>query len=169
MLNKLISLYYKYKYKKLIDKRVAIASGAFIHHGATFIIRENKSAAIEIHEGVYIGRNANIHTNSRIIIGRDCVLSDYVYISTLSHGLDPAAGRIMSQPDTDKGEVVLGENVFLGFGAKILPDIRLGDWTVVGAGSVVTKSFPDGYVMIAGNPARVIKRYDHQAKQWIKP
>lgn len=168
MLSKIISLFYKYKYKKLIDKRVAISTGVFIHHGANFIIRENKSATIEIHDGVYIGRNANIHTNSKIIIGRNCVLSDYVYISTLSHGLDPSAGRIMSQPDTDKGEVILGENVFLGFGAKILPNIRLGDWTIVGAGSVVTKSFPDGYIMIAGNPAKVIKNYNHEEKQWVK-
>lgn len=168
MLNKIFNLYYKCKYKFLIDKRVFIAINAFVHHGATFIIRENQFAAIEIQQGVYIGRHANIHTNSKVTIGRDSVLSDYVYISTLSHGLNPAAGRIMSQSDIDKGEVVLGCNVFLGFGTKVLPGVRLGDWTIVGAGSVVTKSFTEGYVMIAGNPAKIIKYYDPQLSEWVK-
>ena len=41
--------------------------------------------------------------------------------------------------------------------AVLLPGTTLGDHTVVGAGAVVTKSFPDGYVVIAGNPAKVIR------------
>jgi maltose O-acetyltransferase len=73
----------------------------------------------------------------------------------------------MSQEDQDKGPVILGDNVFIGFAAKILPNVKLGEWTIVGAGSVVTKSYPDGFVMIAGNPAKVIKRYDHDNKNWI--
>ncbi|EPF16013.1 Putative acetyltransferase SACOL2570 [Cedecea davisae] len=168
MLNKIISLFYKIKYKWLIDKRVIIHPTAFIHHGATFIVRDNFQATIQVNENVYVGRNANIHTNSYIIIGRDSVISDYVYISTLAHGINPSAGPILTQPDSDKGAVVLGDNVFLGFGTKILPNIQLGDWTIVGAGSVVTKSYPEGYVMIAGNPAKIIKRYDPDMNEWIK-
>lgn len=168
MLNRIVSWYYKIKYKFWIDRRVNIDPSAYVHHGATFIIRDNLTAVIEINAGVYIGRNANIHTNSKIIIGRDSVLSDYVYISTLAHGIQPSAGCILSQPDIDKGEVVLGENVFLGMGVKVLPGIELGNWTIAGAGAVVTKSFSEGYVMIAGNPARVIKRYDKITETWIK-
>ena len=41
--------------------------------------------------------------------------------------------------------------------AVILPDVVLGDFTIVGAGAIVTHSFPDGYCIIAGNPANVIK------------
>lgn len=168
MINKIISLYYKLKYRKFTDHRVIISENSYIHHGATFIVRDNDAARIEILDGVYIGRNANIHTNSKIKIGRDAVLSDYIYISTLAHGIDPSAGRIMSQQDIDKGEVLLGNNVFLGFGVKILPNIHLGDWTIVGAGSVVTKSFSEGYVIIAGNPAKIVKRYNHDTKTWVK-
>ena len=45
-------------------------------------------------------------------------------------------------------------------GAKILPEVELGDFTIVGAGSVVTKSFPEGYCVIAGNPAKLIRKLD---------
>ena len=44
----------------------------------------------------------------------------------------------------------------------ILPNVTLGDFTIVGAGSVVTKSFPEGYCVIAGNPAKIIKQLDKE-------
>lgn len=79
MFSRIKSLFYKIKYLYFLDRRVKIDKTAFIHHGATFIIRENTSAVIEIDSGVYIGRYANIHTNSKIKIGQNSVLSDYVF------------------------------------------------------------------------------------------
>lgn len=165
MFGKLINLYYKLKYSRL-DKRVVISKTAFIHHAGTFILSDNKNATIQIHDNVYVGRFCNIHTGSKISIGANSVLSDYVYLSTLSHGLDPLKGQIMQQSSFDKGSIILGENVFLGFGVKVMPNIELGDWCIVGAGSVVTKSFPE-YSMIAGNPAKLIKKYDLNLNKWI--
>ena len=59
-------------------------------------------------------------------------------------------------------EVRIGDYSWLGMGVIILPGVELGKRTIVGAGSVVTKSFPDGYCVIAGNPARLIKRLDKE-------
>jgi len=54
----------------------------------------------------------------------------------------------------------IGAYSWIGMNSIILPDVELGDFTVVGAGSVVSKSFPEGYSVIAGNPARKIRSLD---------
>jgi acetyltransferase-like isoleucine patch superfamily enzyme len=56
--------------------------------------------------------------------------------------------------------VKIGAHGWIGMNSMILPGVNLGDFTIVGAGSVVTKSFPEGHCVIAGNPARVIKHLD---------
>lgn len=58
------------------------------------------------------------------------------------------------------GRVKIGNDCFIGIKSVLLPGVELGDRTIVGAGSVVTKSFPDGNVVIAGNPARVLCTVD---------
>jgi acetyltransferase-like isoleucine patch superfamily enzyme len=58
------------------------------------------------------------------------------------------------------GRVTIGSYCWLAMNSVVLPGVTLGDFTMVGAGAVVTKSFPDGYVVIAGNPARVIRQLD---------
>ena len=54
------------------------------------------------------------------------------------------------------GRITIGDSCFIGVHSILLPGVELGNHTLVGAGSVVTKSFPDGNVVIAGNPARPI-------------
>lgn len=56
--------------------------------------------------------------------------------------------------------VKIGKYCWLGVGVVVLPGVILGDFTIVGAGAVVTRSFPEGYCIIAGNPARRIKELD---------
>ena len=58
------------------------------------------------------------------------------------------------------GEVRIGRYCWIGINSSILPGAHLGDFTVVGAGSVVNKPFPEGYCVIAGSPARVIRQLD---------
>lgn len=58
------------------------------------------------------------------------------------------------------GRIKIGNSCFIGIKSILLPGVELGDYTIVGAGSVVTKSFPDGNVVICGNPARVICTVD---------
>ena len=59
------------------------------------------------------------------------------------------------------GKVEIGQYCWIGMNAMILPNVKLGAiFTIIGAGSVVTRSFVDGYNVIAGSPARVMKRLD---------
>ncbi len=58
------------------------------------------------------------------------------------------------------GTVIIGNYCWLGMNSMILPNVTLGDHTIVAAGAVVTKSFPNGYCVLAGNPAKIIKDID---------
>ncbi len=121
---------------------------------------------IQIGNNVYIGRNAYLVACDQIIIGDGCVLSEHIYITDLNHGFDPHGGPIMKQAIQSKGPVQLGANCFLGYRTTVVPGVTLGEWCIVGANSVVTRSFP-AYSMIAGAPAKVIKIYSQQLQRWV--
>ena len=86
-----------------------------------------------------------------IIIGRDVYIANNVGLITENH--DP--GNLdLHLPGRD---VVIGDRCWIGMNSVLLPGVVLGEGTVVGAGAVVTKPFPRGHCVIAGNPARVIR------------
>ncbi|MFM7012631.1 MAG: acyltransferase [Betaproteobacteria bacterium] len=94
----------------------------------------------------------------KIQIGQGSYIAPNVGIITANH--DPS--------DLDRhlpaGNVTIGENCWIGMNSVLLPGITLGPRTIVGAGSVVTKSFTEGYCVVAGNPARLIKFIDVREK-----
>lgn len=63
----------------------------------------------------------------------------------------------------------LGRHCWVGMNAVILPGVELGDYTVVGAGAIVTRSFPEGHCVLAGNPARVVRRLDPDGTSAARP
>lgn len=148
-----------------VGKNVTIGRGSVI-----FPIRnvsgQEFNAHIEIGDLVYIGHQTQLHSVGHMKIGRGSVLSDYVYLSDVAHGLSPVKGPIMQQPLESKGAVIIGENCFIGYGVAILPGVQLGNSCVVSARAVVTKSFP-AYTMLAGSPARIIKKFDFSTEEWV--
>jgi len=115
---------------------------------------------------VYIGRYCYITCCRSITIEDDCVLSEHVYITDLSHGFDPEGGPILEQRLTSRGPVRIGRGTFVGYRACIMDGVALGSHCVVGANAVVTESFPEGS-MVAGCPARRIRYYCASNKQWV--
>jgi maltose O-acetyltransferase len=91
-----------------------------------------------------------------IVIGDDVQIGPHVQLLTPTHPVEPG-------PRRDKWEaarpVAIGDNVWLGGGAIVLPGVTIGDDTVVGAGAVVTRDLPPGVVAM-GNPARVVRRVE---------
>lgn len=87
------------------------------------------------------------------------VIGDYTQIGPsvgiISSNHDPADNRAAI-----KKTIRIGAYCWLGMHSVILPGVQLGDFTVVGAGAIVTKSFPDGHVVLGGNPARPIRQLD---------
>ncbi len=121
---------------------------------------------IEIGDGVYIGRSFFATSIRGISIGDLCVLSDHVYITDALHGAHPDKGPIMQQPLESKNPVRIGRSCFLGYRCAVMPGVILGEHCVVGVNSVVTRSFP-AYSMIAGAPARLVKRFDLETREWV--
>jgi maltose O-acetyltransferase len=94
-----------------------------------------------------------------ITIGDDVQMGPNVQLLTPTHPVEPG-------PRRDKWEaaqpITIGDNVWLGGGAIVLPGVTIGENTVVGAGSVVTRDLPANVVAV-GNPARVIRSLDADA------
>lgn len=91
-----------------------------------------------------------------ITIGEHCYFGPNVGLYTPVHPLD----HVQRDADVEMGKpITIGNSAWLGGRVTILPGVTLGNNVVVGAGSVVTKSFGDN-VVIAGNPARIIKTID---------
>jgi acetyltransferase-like isoleucine patch superfamily enzyme len=122
---------------------------------------------IKIGDGVYIGRHAYFAAIDSIEIENGCVLSEYVYITDHAHGFHPESGPIMKQQLESKGPVHIGRNCFLGFRTSIMPGVTLGEHCVVGANSVVTRSFP-AYSMVAGCPAVLMKIFSVETGAWVR-
>lgn len=114
--------------------------------------------SIVIGDGCSIGDGAHITAVNRIELGKNVLTGKYVLITDNSHGgadqsmLSVAPNR---RPVVSKGPVIIGDNVWIGEKASILPGVRIGDGVIIGAGAVVTKDVPAGH-MAVGVPARVI-------------
>ena len=85
-------------------------------------------------------------------IGKDVAIGPGVKIVTKNHNLQDVWGYQERKP------VHIGDYCWIGANAVILPGVTLGPRTVVGAGAIVTKSFSEGYCVIVGNPAKIMKR-----------
>lgn len=108
---------------------------------------------------IHIGKNFYANFNCVILdvcevnIGDNCMFAPGVHIYTATHPLDPTkrnSGKEFGKP------VSIGNNVWIGGGAIINPGVRIGDNAVIASGAVVTKDVDD-YMVVGGNPAKVIK------------
>jgi len=111
---------------------------------------------ITIGHGTNIGRYATIGALSSVVIGNDCLLSFGVTILDHDHEFNKIDTPPIKSGLTKPKDVVIEDDCFIGAHAFILKGVCLGKHCIVGANSVVTKSFPD-YSIIAGNPADLIR------------
>ena len=92
------------------------------------------------------------------------LVASNVFISDYNHGiLKPESSYINNELVLKK--IFISDDVWIGQGSYILPGVNIGKYSIIGAGSVVTKDIPD-YCMAVGNPAKIIKKYDTLSKQW---
>jgi acetyltransferase-like isoleucine patch superfamily enzyme len=124
--------------------RIRLGRGASVQMGCFFGGR-----LIEIGDRTVINRRCRFDGRVPLRIGSDCSISPECAFYTLSHDAqDPDFKAV-------PGPITVGDRVWLGARALILPGVNLGEGSVVGAGSVVTRSV-DPFIIVAGNPARKI-------------
>ncbi|MGY3204597.1 sugar O-acetyltransferase [Streptomyces sp. TE5632] len=108
---------------------------------------------ITIGARTFVNYNLTALDVAAIVIGEDCQIGPGVQLLTPTHPLEP-------RPRRDKLEaaqpITIGDNVWIGGGAIVLPGVTIGDNSVIGAGSVVTKDVPPNVVAV-GSPARPVR------------
>jgi len=166
-----------------IEKPFKILNPKYIEAGSRFrVFSGSRIECIDRYENqvfnpiLKIGNNVTINNYFHIAVINEIILEDYVliagkvYISDHNHGNYkdihsspniPPANRELISP----GRVILREKCWIGEGVCILPNVIIGKGSIIGANSVVTKNIPD-FCIAAGNPAKVIKKYDFSTSQW---
>lgn len=133
-----------------IQKIIGINQQAYWPTHFTSIISGAKKIKIGIGTAPGLSPGCYIQGGGNIFIGDYTIIAPNVGIISANHDIHDLTIH-------HKGIVSIGNYCWIGMNAVILPNVTLGDFTVVGAGSVVTKSFPEGYCIIGGNPAKIIK------------
>lgn len=106
---------------------------------------------ITLGKRVFINSGCRFQDQGGVIIGDDVLIGHNTVLATLNHDLDPAR-----RADMHPAPIVIGNNVWIGSNATVLPGVTIGDNAVVAAASVVTKDVPENAVVV-GSPARVVR------------
>lgn len=122
---------------------------------------------IIIEDGCYIGQFFTVMAGGDVTIKKDTLIASFVAVVGESHGMNPEKGVRYGNQPLIKQSVEIGRNCWIGEKVVILSGVTIGDWSIIGAGSVVNKSIPS-YSIAVGNPAKVIKRYDFDSKRWTR-
>jgi len=166
---------------RLIRYPFYLRGRSFIHFGKNFTsgvgLRIDafggKANQVLIGKNVEVGDYVHIGALDSVVIGDDVLMAGKVYISDHDHGIYRGSGesaslptQIQSHKSLQISPVRIGNNVWLGEGVCVLKGVEIGENSIIGAASVVTKSIPPNSIAV-GSPAQVIKQYDFALKEWI--
>ena len=144
---------------------VHISKNVLSHAGS--ILRILGDCQLFIGEDTYIGPNTHISgTRGIIAIGKKVMIADNVLISTVEHKYKDMMIPIKDQGDVFGGNIIICDGSWIGQGSIIMSGVMIGKNSVVGANSVVTHDVPP-FTVVAGSPARIIRRYNSTKEKWL--
>ena len=117
-----------------------------------------------------IGNNTRVGIGNTIIgpvtISDNVNIGQNVTISGLNHNYEDPS-KTISEQGVSTIPIKIENDVWIGANSVVLPGVQIGNHCVIGAGSIITKDIPP-YSVAVGNPARIVKRYDMDLKEWVK-
>lgn len=148
-------------------KYVTVGNHTSIGNGAEFFpLEQGYPSVIDIGDGVVIGDYNRFASMNSIVIEDNVLFAAYVHITDHSHEYRNPDIPVVKQGVFTKGGVRICKGSWIGLRVSILSGVTIGEHSVVAAGSVVTKDVP-AFSVVAGIPAKVIKRYDFDKKEWV--
>ena len=145
--------------RRLMEKRAQMLPKLFAEVGENCYIESPYFANwgghhVHLGSNVYANAGLKLVDDTHIYIGDCTMLGPNVVLATAGHPIDP---ELRAQALQYNMPVHIGKNCWLGAGVIVMPGVTIGDNTVIGAGSVVTKDIPAN-VLAVGNPCRVIRK-----------
>jgi len=149
-------------------KNISIGNGTCIGDDTwlNVALRDDK-LRMKIGKSILIGRHSVISTGGYLEMGDYCLLGPHVYISDANHVFDDIYKPVFQQGVTTERHVTIEENCWLGINSVINGNLTVGRGSIIGANSVVTKDVSP-FSIVAGNPAKIIKMYNHETNSWEK-
>jgi serine acetyltransferase len=150
---------------------IAVGAGSWISRNTRLLAlkrygEQTFSPRIEIGSDVGVGIGCTLSCVNELIVGDNVTIGDNVYIADSRHGYAEPGRGILCQP-LIVGRVAIGAGAWIGYGAFVAGSIEIGEHSIVGANSVVTRSVPP-YTVVAGVPARPVRRFDRNSNQWLR-
>jgi len=149
-----VKLYFDSQDDLFIAKGVYIGPYTDIH-----VVNDlnKRNSSLSIGERTSIGELNNIRASGgKIVIGKKCLISQHISIIAANHTAG-IGNYIMDQPWSEKNNfVIIGDDVWIGCGAIILPGVKIGNGAIIGAGSIVTADVEENAIVV-GSPAKFVK------------
>jgi acyl-[acyl carrier protein]--UDP-N-acetylglucosamine O-acyltransferase len=151
-----------------LPHQIRLGTNVTIHEHAWLCLQarpDGPPPRLSIGDGTRIGRGVKVVCMDEVVIGSDVLFADFVYIADTDYSNADPDLPVARQPRAPSAAVRIGDGSFLGIRAQVHPGVTLGERAYVAGGAVVTEDV-EPFAVVAGNPARVIRRFDPSTRIW---